>query len=401
MTNKTLSIPRVPVIDGLRGLAVGWIVLGHSSCASGECLPVRAHDMAGLLHPLPYLVGGYALCVDLLFIVSGFVLFLPVARTGSIGDGWSYAVRRAARLVPGFWLFLVLSYVVSQYVGPQSTGMGSWIAHLFFLNQETIPAAANGFGVNPAMWTMSIEVAFSIALPFVARAFYKRPVHGLAIAAVISVGWQVFALRAFDLLLPLNLGTAATLQWQDRIARAFPTYLLHFSLGMCAAIVFVRVTDRGIGERFRSLARQAAAAAAIGSVAIAYRLGTATILHEGGSLAWQGYVTLRAVFLAMLVISIAFSGPVLQALFTNGFMRLLGVMSYGIYLSHLPLMFLLLKQGWHRPSFVLTAAILGLSIVFGIFSFVFIEEPVRAWARGRSGRRRHARPGVVQVQPSS
>ncbi len=400
MTTKTLSIPRVPVIDGLRGLAVLWIVIGHSSCASGECLPVRAHAATSWLHPFPYLVGGYALCVDLLFIISGFVLFLPIARTGSIGSKKSYGIRRAARLLPGFYVFLLVSFIVARYVGAQGMSVGSWFAHLTFMNQESVPVAANGFGVNPAMWTMSIEILFSLTLPFVAKAFYRRPVHGLAIAAVISTGWQIFARRAFSILLPLSLGTSATLQWQDRIARAFPTYFLHFALGMFGALVFVRITDRGLVERFRTQVRPAVAAAAIGTVAIAYRLGTATILHVDGSLAWQGYVTVRAVLLAALVISIALAGPAIQRLFTNGFMRMAGVMSYGIYLSHLPIMFLLVKQGWHRPSFGLTGAVLGISIVCGIFSFVYIEEPFRMAARGRGSSPSRARTPAVQVQPS-
>ena len=45
--------------------------------------------------------------VDILFVVSGFVVFLPtVAQRGNFGSVPGYAIRRGARLLPAYWLSL-------------------------------------------------------------------------------------------------------------------------------------------------------------------------------------------------------------------------------------------------------------------------------------------------------
>ena len=51
----------LPSIDGLRGLAVVWIVVGHCWTIGGGALP-HFH------RPLMYLFGGYLIGVDLLFV---------------------------------------------------------------------------------------------------------------------------------------------------------------------------------------------------------------------------------------------------------------------------------------------------------------------------------------------
>ena len=49
----------------------------------------------------------------ILFVVSGFVLFLPTAaRGGRFGDVGAYALRRAARILPAYWLSLVVAIVL-------------------------------------------------------------------------------------------------------------------------------------------------------------------------------------------------------------------------------------------------------------------------------------------------
>ena len=51
--------------------------------------------------------------VDILFVVSGFVVFLPtVAQRGNFGSVSSYAVRRAARLLPAYWVSLGMMLLV-------------------------------------------------------------------------------------------------------------------------------------------------------------------------------------------------------------------------------------------------------------------------------------------------
>ena len=51
--------------------------------------------------------------IDVFFIISAFLLFLPViARGGEIGSIRSFYVRRAARIYPAYWLSLAVLLVL-------------------------------------------------------------------------------------------------------------------------------------------------------------------------------------------------------------------------------------------------------------------------------------------------
>src|SRR5687768_11818513 len=124
----------VPSIDGFRGLAVMFIVLGHCWNSLGGKVQLDGGPIRNIF------VTSFA-GVDMLFIVSGFVLFLPVVVSGSLGDTKSYAWRRAARIVPAFYAALVLSFIVAASVGELRGGVGHWISHVLFLHTEAHPTS--------------------------------------------------------------------------------------------------------------------------------------------------------------------------------------------------------------------------------------------------------------------
>jgi len=60
--------------------------------------------------------------IDVFFIISGFVLFLPViARGGDLGGVRSFYIRRAARIYPAYWLSLVVLLVLMAIELPAFT----------------------------------------------------------------------------------------------------------------------------------------------------------------------------------------------------------------------------------------------------------------------------------------
>lgn len=94
--------PHVPILDSFRGVAEVGILLYHCWLLSGEPAlgggPVRDVLSAGWL------------AVTLFFVLSGFVLFLPVARRGGVfGPVAPYARRRLARVAPAYHAVLVAS----------------------------------------------------------------------------------------------------------------------------------------------------------------------------------------------------------------------------------------------------------------------------------------------------
>ena len=62
--------------------------------------------------------------IDIFFIISGFVLFLPtVRRNGEFGSKARFWIGRAVRLFPAYWLVLAIM-VALLAVGPAMPGTG-------------------------------------------------------------------------------------------------------------------------------------------------------------------------------------------------------------------------------------------------------------------------------------
>ena len=186
--------PVVPAVDGLRGLSALLVAIFH--CWVFTDARLGDGDLRAL-------IAAFGRGVDFFFVISGFVLFLPVVlRDGSFGDVRAYLVRRVARIVPAYYTSLfVQAFTVRWLTGfplPFTT-LGGWIvivAHLLFLQHElpaSIARAAGfwgnvmGFGVNGVVWSLSVEALFYVTLPLVAAAFFRRPLRSVAIAVTASL----------------------------------------------------------------------------------------------------------------------------------------------------------------------------------------------------------------------
>ncbi len=390
---RTLDTSRatyVPVLDGFRGLAVLWIVLGHVRWRLNAPPPTD-------IDPLNYVFTASYFGVDLLFVVSGFVLFLPaVMNSGSLGDRKTYGLRRAARIIPAFYAAMVLSYLVALKLGDVRGGTGAWLSHALFLSQHAHPRQDLGFGVNSPIWTMSVEVVFYAALPFVARWYYRHPFAGLGIAIGITEGWHVLTTRLPDVLNAWNISWTGTEEAQYRMAHAFPGFTTQFAVGMTAAWVFARARAHPVDE-YRRLFPAVAAASALGILAIAGLRGWEVAHGTAGFYDHWTRTLDRSLIFGALVCATALSPLRTQWVAGNDASRFLGTVCYGAYLSHLPLIYLLIPAlgleagaAGGADLVLLSAVVVPLSVAIGIVSYTFLEEPVRLLVR----RRRRSRPAA-------
>jgi peptidoglycan/LPS O-acetylase OafA/YrhL len=384
----------VPAIDGLRGLAVLWIVVLHCWGVLGQRMPLDGG-------PLRYLVASGYFGLDLLLVITGFVLFLPAAQNGgSVGPRRDYALRRAARVVPGFWVATLIAYLVALRLGEVRGGPVAWLTHLTFLHQYAHSTQDVGFGINRAMWTMTVEATFYAVLPLVARPFHRRPLAGVGAALLVAEGWHQ---------LTLNLGRvfatadeSSLTDAQARMAYVFPSYVAHFAFGMAAAWLYVRMRRRRRVFPSR-LASAPAAAAVIGIAALALVRGRQRVSGELGPFDERARTLDRTVLMAVLVLAVALASPRAQSVVTNGFARLVGTVSYGIYLSHMPLIYLLMpalgiEAGTtsNGDLALITVIVVPLSIAVGVVSYVFIEQPFRRFVRRGRGAAAGGVPGPLR-----
>jgi peptidoglycan/LPS O-acetylase OafA/YrhL len=344
----------VPALEGLRGYAALLIAVYHAWVLSGQgrlgAPAIRDGVSAGLL------------AVDLFFVLSAFVLFLPVVRTGAFPPAGEYALRRAARILPAYWLSLLLAIVLAAALGAgYRVDAPGILAHLSFTEVEwrLLPGYRGtlGFTVNPVVWSLAVEAAFYVVLPFVAVAYSRRPVLWLA-GSLAAVAVMRATLHGEWLSLP-------------------PLFAADFAAGMTAAWLAVR--------------RPAPAAA----VPVAVLAAALVLVKAGGADAGDVRVLTRASVTLGVVLPLAFgalvwafaSAPRFTALADNAAARWAGKVSFGVFLVHFMVMRACVDllgfphDGSGGAFAALLAAGLAGAFALAYFSWRFVEAPIRRSAR--------------------
>lgn len=384
----------VRALEGLRLVCALLIVFFHCQLVAQ---PIRGSGPPGTWAAR----SGY-LAVDFLFVLSGFAQFLPLAASGPdhLAPWSGYALRRAARIVPAYWLACGATALfvgsVTWGAGHANRTVGVWEAllHLTFAHHIVYGISGQvGFGPNTALWTMTAEALFYLTLPFVARAFLRHPGVGLLCGLAVAIGWRVVAVTV-----PGDLGHSVHLVSQ------YPAFAFHFALGMVAAIVVVRVReDRDAAGLTPSAVGWFALAAALwGFAALAawMRAGDPLVTgfdqQSGYYIRWVWNLFPASAF-AIVCVGVALAPPRAVAPLTNRAVRWLGEASYGTYLIHI-LVMLELDRRWialghrrHLALWQIGSATALVALVIGRLSFSIVEEPVRRLAR--RDRRDPARSG--------
>jgi acetyltransferase len=166
------QIPVVPAIDGYRAYATIGVVLFHIFQVAGVFSLVGGSVLGELYW------GVLPRSLDALFIISGFVIYLPTAaRGGDFGPVGSFAIRRVARLVPAYYVSLLIALVLLATVS-SSPGLpdgGTIAAHFTMLESPALLVADSfqlGFGVIPPVWTLSVEAGLYLVVPLVAAHYF-------------------------------------------------------------------------------------------------------------------------------------------------------------------------------------------------------------------------------------
>ena len=186
----------VGVADGLRALFI-FVIAWYHIWQQSWLMPYL--DIGNFHLNLDPLVRTGYLWVDGMLLLSGFLSFLPYAR--SMHDGTplpnvkSFYVRRAARVLPAylFCIFMVLfcdALPSGAYTAPKYMWMDI-ISHLTF-TQTFFSYTYFNTHLNVVLWTLAVEVQFYLIFPLLARAFTRRPAAtwiGMVAAAWIYRGY--------------------------------------------------------------------------------------------------------------------------------------------------------------------------------------------------------------------
>jgi peptidoglycan/LPS O-acetylase OafA/YrhL len=399
-------LKRVPVLDGFRAYAILGVVSLHLLLLSKVAQP---GNHAGLVS-----WGVLGNIIDTFFIISGFVIFLPVVRrAGEVGSIRNFALGRVARLAPAYWLSLLVVLVLLVVVPNQPDlrfihRLPEIVADMAALQMPIRLFDGTfqvGLGINGALWMISVIVGFYFVFPFIARSYYRHPLAGLAIAAAITLLWKeaVIHLPGFWAWLDHSDEEA----WVSQLIATdeLPGWAFSFALGMTGAWAWVRVSG---SENLKRLQRPAVIAAALSLVACgvcAYLYGkhasnAATGIIGGSTARENPWLTMpfsaaRAALMASIVLA-----PVwLQRPFDNAPVRRLAELSYGVYLIHLVIAWYvglvwldLPRDGSVRAALLWFGVVIPTSIAYAYLSRRFVELPAKRWILSRRKRRTRALP---------
>ena len=126
--------------------------------------------------------------VDLMLLLSGFLLYLPYANGKKVSTRGFYT-RRALRILPSYWLCLAVMLVFTLVTeGPSRPGdlLKDLLAHLTFTH-NLFRVSYLGTRLNGVLWTLAVEVQFYLLLPALAPLFKKRPLvcYGAMVGAAL------------------------------------------------------------------------------------------------------------------------------------------------------------------------------------------------------------------------
>ena len=337
-----------PFLDGLRAIAVLGVLVYHLDRA--------------------WLPGGY-LGVDLFFVLSGYLITSLLVeehvRTGRI-DLPAFWTRRIRRLMPALLVLLVVVAVVIQLRGDvlaEGAARGDLLATLFYVANWHFVASGQSYfsqylSVSPVRhtWSLAIEEQFYLLWPLIVVAILARfPKRTLAVVTVaIAVASAVLMAILFDPLDP------------SRSYYGTDTRIFQILIGALAALILAGPAR----ERVAGISRGLAWPAFIVVLAAIVTLADDNASYYHG--AAVGFAVAAAVLIAGLE-----SGSRLGRLLSLRPLVVVGLVSYGLYLWHFPVITFVGQIIGPTSTPVLALLATGLAFGATTLSYVLIETPIR------------------------
>lgn len=374
---------RFPLFDSLRAIAACSVLLFHVGFV-----------LEGFQHPT---FGRYFsqlnVGVAIFFVISGFLLYRPFAQARFDGTAGphvgNYAIRRAFRILPAFWVALV--------------GAAVWLddpdvfdrPFIYFGLMQNYDVDTLSRALGHA-WTLSVEITFYAFLPILAlliRRVRFTSVRGFVLSegGVLALMFATAFVWRFT-----QTQTRNGFIWFTPEVASLPAFLDHFALGMGLAVASVVLAGRARRPGVVRLVERWPGVPWIGA-AILYivmcNVGNGFADADGETTRHE----LRGAIAALLVAPAVF-GDGARGL-VRRFMGLrpvlwLGVISYSLYLWH-PVVARKIgatqideRAGWVPSAVLMVLA----SIAVAAVSYYVIERPAVRLSRRLTGGGRE-RPG--------
>ncbi len=358
----------VPELDGLRGIAIGAVLLYHCQ-----------ERFAGT--PLHAVVEWGWAGVNLFFVLSGFLITgILLESRGRERFFTNFYARRALRIWPVYILLLVLYYIAVPWIFSgfwwawHETKSAPWLHYAFFVQNLFVLALPGAIGPT---WSLAIEEQFYVVWAPITRFLKPSVLIAVLIAMLCASPFLRMANLPFSSthtlfhLDGLAVGSLIavslrTLQWSERVWRRITIAAL--MMGSCGAIALL-YRGSAFSDSFLALT--------FGGMLLAAVLGTKRRSVYGSALKWAP-------------------------------LSFLGTISYGLYMTHI-LMFSLIGAFDRRMdaygiagNLAVVAVRLVVSITFATMLWYGFEKPILRLKKHFSASRKPAAPAPeMALEPAA
>jgi peptidoglycan/LPS O-acetylase OafA/YrhL len=306
----------------LRGIAALAVVIFHAY-QHNRTGPQSAWPWSGAAHQAML---GTDLFVDMFFVLSGLVLWLPVVRSAIDGErgrpGRVLLYRRMARLVPLYATVVLVVWAVTNPVWP-----GHWEDLVLHLTFTHVYSDTYIFWTDGPAWSLAVEFHFyllmALAVPVVNAAARRTTSRAGRIAVVAALPVLSAVVGLAYLLWATVLSPQAADDWSvwfSPLSRG-----ADFGLGMGLAVL------SAAGCRLSAPLR--GVAAVVGTAALAALVMTRPVTVTG-----EWWHPLYAVAITVALASVVLHDGPWPAWLDWKPLVWVGTLGYGVYLIHEPVM---------------------------------------------------------------
>ncbi|PUA83000.1 acyltransferase family protein [Nocardioides currus] len=340
-------------LNALRAVAALSVVVFHAYQYSRSGPDVR-WPWEGLPHQLMI---GTEMFVEMFFVLSGLVLWLPVARAIATDQetrsGRAMLLRRTARLLPLYWTVVLVVWALSNPSLP-----GHWQDLLLHLTFTHVYSDQYIFWTDGPAWTLAVEFHFyllvALSFPVFRWARSRWPGSRTRLACLLGLPVLLLTVGLVYNLTTIHLTSPDPTNWSvwfSPMSRASS-----FAVGMLLAVV------SAYGVRLATVPRRLVATAGVVTLLalVLLRPETGAVGHWWPTL----YAAAMCVALASIVLH---DGPWARGL-SEPTLVWIGGLGYGIYLVHEPVMRVasawgLLPEAQPGSVFLVTAVVVAVPAV--------------------------------------
>jgi len=305
--------------------------------------------------------------VSYLYVLSGFVMSLVYHRPEQKFAVGKYWTSRILRLYPLYLIsFLLVCYYYIDYIArikPQKI-----LANVFVV-QAWWPPYAQSF--NYAAWSMTVEFFFYALFPFFTMWAYRQSTKKLV---ALSLGLWAFSQTLHHIL------WIGFLEGNENLLIYFPPFHLgSFILGAVGGIWFLREGRQRAIKPLTSLS----------IFGLGLLLVSIYVVTSGNDLRFPRGLQLMAGLLSplltVIVVALAMDKSRVSTLLNNPPLIALGDTSYGLYILHVPFMWIykraLENSSLANPRLIFDYSFLPLIVIFGLLIHYYIDTPIRDWLK--------------------